>query len=265
MVGCLKESYKLYNHSRRGYKSLFNRLLRDRSSSQHIDVSKLGAFAILASNKIGVKFFLDTFNKNSKEPLYANLEKCTFYTHVVVFLGFVVGSHKVKVDEEKVKLECDASNVGIWAILLHEGHPITYFSEKLKGANLNYSTYDKELYALIRILHEFVIHSDHESLKHLRGQGKLSKRHAKYVKFLEQFPYVIKHKKGKGNVVADALSRRHALLSMLETKLFGLESLKDMYGNDIDIVRPFPCVLIWPMRRDIDHICERCLICRMTK
>jgi len=56
----------------------------------------------------------------------------------------------------------------------------------------------------------------------LKGQGKLNKGHAKWVEFLEQFPYIIKYKKGKGNIVADALSWRHALLSMLETKLFGL-------------------------------------------
>ena len=79
---------------------------------------------------------------------------------------------------------------------------------------------------------EFVIHSDHEFLKYIKGQGKLNKRHAKWVEFLEQFPYVIKHKKGKDNIVADALSRRHALLSMLETKLIGLECLKSMYEND---------------------------------
>ncbi|KAK7379835.1 hypothetical protein VNO78_34255 [Psophocarpus tetragonolobus] len=146
------------------------------------------------------------------------------------------------------EIECDASNVGIGAVLLQDGHPIAYFSQKLSGAALNYSTYDKELYALVRALKtwqhyllpkEFVIHSDHESLKYLKGQGKLNKRHAKWVEFLEQFPYVIKHKKGKGNIVADALSRRHALLSMLETKLFGLESLKGMYKLDVDFAEIF--------------------------
>jgi hypothetical protein len=30
--------------------------------------------------------------------------------------------------------------------------PIAYFSEKLNGAALNYSTYGKELYALVRTL-----------------------------------------------------------------------------------------------------------------
>ena len=257
-----------------------------------------------------------------EEQLYANLEKCIFCTNHVVFLGFVVSSKGVQVDEEKVRaiqewptpksvtevrsfhglasfyrrfvkdfstlaaplnevlkknvgfkwgekqeeafnvlkqkltnapilalpnfqksfeIECDASNVGIGAVLMQEGHPIAYFSEKLSGPTLNYSTYDKELYALVRALKtwqhylypkEFVIHSDHESLKYIKGQGKLNKRHAKWVEFLEQFPYVIKHKKGKGNIVADALSRRHALLSMLETKLIGLECLKSMYEND---------------------------------
>jgi len=49
---------------------------------------------------------------------------------------------------------------------------------------------------------EFVIHSDHESLKYLKGQSKLNKRHAKWVDFIEQFPNVIKHKQGKSNVVA---------------------------------------------------------------
>ena len=51
---------------------------------------------------------------------------------------------------------------------------------------------------------EFVIYTDHESLKHLKGQDKLNRRHAKWVEFIETFPYVIKYKQGKENVVADA-------------------------------------------------------------
>lgn len=81
---------------------------------------------------------------------------------------------------------------------------------------------------------EFVIHSDHESLKYLKGRGKLNNKHAKWVEFLEQFPDVIRHKKGKNNVVVDALSHRYALLSTLETKFLGFECIKELYEHDAD-------------------------------
>jgi hypothetical protein len=120
------------------------------------------------------------------------------------------------------ELECDASGIGIGGILLQEGKPVAYFSEKLSGPSLNYSTYDKELYVLVRVLEtwqhylwpkEFVIHSDHEFLKHIRGQVKLNKHHAKWVEFIEFFSYIIQHKNGKDNVIADALSRCYTMLS----------------------------------------------------
>ena len=102
------------------------------------------------------------------------------------------------------EIECDASGVGIGGVLMQERRPVTYFSEKLSGPTLNYSVYDKELYALVRSFEtwqhyllpkEFVIHSDHESLKHLKGQLKLNKRNAKWSEFIESFPYIVKYKK----------------------------------------------------------------------
>jgi hypothetical protein len=120
-------------------------------------------------------------------------------------------------------------------VLLQESKPIAYFSENLSGPSLNYLTYDKELYALVRVLEtwqhylwpkEFVIHSEHESLKHIRGQAKLNKHHAKWFEFIETFPYIIKHKKGKENVVADALSRCYTMLSQLGHKILVWSLLK---------------------------------------
>ena len=125
------------------------------------------------------------------------------------------------------ELECDASGIGLGGVLLQDGKPVAYFSEKLSGLSLNYSTYDKELYDLVRTLEtwqhylwpkEFIIHSDHESLEHIRSQAKLNHRHTKWVEFIETFPCVIKHKKGKENVIADALSRRYTMLSQLDIK-----------------------------------------------
>jgi hypothetical protein len=105
----------------------------------------------------------------------------------------------------------------------------------LDGARLNYPIYDKELFALVCVLEvwqhylwpkEFVIHLDHESLTFLKSQENLNKRHAKWVEFIESFPYVIKYKKGKENMAADALSRKKTtLLTRIDTHILGLDEL----------------------------------------
>src|SRR3954471_2062191 len=100
----------------------------------------------------------------------------------------------------------------------------------------------KNFFALVRVLQvwqhylwpkEFIIHSDHESLKYLKGQANLSKRHAKWVEFMESFPYIVKYKKGKEYVVADALSRKNTnLLMRLEVNVLGLDDIKSLYASD---------------------------------
>jgi hypothetical protein len=162
---------------------------------------------------------------NSQEEAFQGLKKRLTEAPVLILLDFI------KIFE----VECDASGIGIEGVLMQQGKPIAYFSEKLGGAQLNYSVYDKELYALVRVLEtwqhylwpkEFVIHSDHEALRYLKGQAKLNRRHAKWVEFIKTFPYIVKYKKGKDNVVADAFSRRNVLLNQLEVKVLGLENLK---------------------------------------
>ncbi|GJR08219.1 gag-pol polyprotein [Tanacetum coccineum] len=138
------------------------------------------------------------------------------------------------------KLECDASGVGIGAVLVQEKRTVAYFSEKLNGSKLNYNTYDKEFYAMVQVIDHwshylkprpFVLFSDHEALKYINGQHKLNPRHAKWVEFLQMYSFVSKHKAGSSNVVADALSRRHSMLSILEARVLGFSFIKELYES----------------------------------
>ena len=86
-----------------------------------------------------------------------------------------------------------------------------------------------------------MIHIDDKSLNHLKGQHKLNKRHARWMEFVETFPYIIHCKQGKENIVADALSWRYALIYTLDAKLFGFEHIKEWYPLDQDFSEEYAC------------------------
>jgi hypothetical protein len=139
--------------------------------------------------------------------------------------------------EVPFELHCGASKVSI----SQGGKPVAIFSEKLGGSRLNYSTYDVEFYALVQALrhwssylayNDFILYSDHEALKHLNSQDKLSARHAKWAAYVHQFSFTIKHKAGALNRVADALSRKSSLLVTMKNEVLGFEFIKDLLLTD---------------------------------
>jgi hypothetical protein len=71
-------------------------------------------------------------------------------------------------------LECDASGVGIGAVLMQRNHPIAFESRKLRDYEKLYSIYDKEMLAIMHSLakfrhylvgNRFKVKTDHNSLR----------------------------------------------------------------------------------------------------
>lgn len=79
-----------------------------------------------------------------------------------------------------------------------------------------------------------MLFSDHEALKYINGQHKLSARHAKWVEYLQAFSFVIKHKAGSQNQVVDALSRSHSLVTTMQMRVQGFDKFRSLYQDDPD-------------------------------
>jgi hypothetical protein len=96
---------------------------------------------------------------------------------------------------------------------------------------------------------EFVLYSDNWALQFITKHEKLNQKHAKWVEFMQNFTFVIKHIAGNANKVADALSRRCLILQELQVKTLRFEHLKDMYCDDIDFMEAYE-VCANPVLRD---------------
>lgn len=133
---------------------------------------------------------------------------------------FVMLSHPTLSGELMVMV--DASDFAVGAVLQQKSSngwkPLSFFSKKLKSAEIKYSAYDRELLAIyLSIRHfrhnlegqQFIIFTDHKPLTFAFNQNlnKASPRQFRHLDFIGQFSTDIRHVSGKDNNVADALSR----------------------------------------------------------
>ncbi|GKD74956.1 ty3-gypsy retrotransposon protein [Tanacetum coccineum] len=118
--------------------------------------------------------------------------------------------------ENMLIVEADASDVGIGAVIMQNGKPLSYFSRRLGPRMRLAATYQKELFAIVEAVykwrqyflgHRFTICTDHRSLKELMQQVIQTPLQYKYVRKLMGFNFAIEYKTGTTNMVADALSR----------------------------------------------------------
>jgi hypothetical protein len=115
----------------------------------------------------------------------------------------------------------DACKEGLGGVLTQNGHVIGYESRKIKEHERNYYMHDLELVSIVHALRmwrhylmgkKFELRTNHISLKYLFEQSTLNVRQTRWLEFLSEYDFDIKHIKGKENKVVNALSRRVHLM-----------------------------------------------------
>ncbi|XP_040069342.2 uncharacterized protein LOC115329771 isoform X2 [Ixodes scapularis] len=159
-------------------------------------------------------------------------------------------------------LECDASPLGIGAVLSHDVgqevlRPIGFRSRTLTAAERNYSQLEREALALVFGVSKFrtyllgrcfTLATDHKPLLGLFHPDKAvpamaAGRIQRWALLLGAYNYVIQHKDGKANIPADALSRLPASGSAPP------ESAEDVDGWEPVWVRNFGRGELWTPAR----------------
>ena len=144
-------------------------------------------------------------------------------TETVYFL-----QHKLTTDpililprmNEPFHVETDASGIGVGGVLAQERNktwlPVAYFSQRLNKCERNYSTTEKELYAIVLSIEyfrqflygtNFIVITDHKPLQYLLSVKEPASRLLRWINRLNNYDYTIEYRKGITNGNADGLSR----------------------------------------------------------
>ncbi|GKC89151.1 putative reverse transcriptase domain-containing protein, partial [Tanacetum coccineum] len=121
---------------------------------------------------------------------------------------------------------CDASIKGFGAVLMQREKVIAYASRQLKKHEENYMT------------HDFGIGCNHKSLQYILDQKELNMRQRRWIELLSDYDCEIRYHPGKGNVVADALSRKEREKPIRRLKNLG-RLLKPIFEIHSDGIRYF--------------------------
>jgi hypothetical protein len=108
---------------------------------------------------------------NNVEECFQTSKRVMSSTHVLAIADFT----------KPLIIECDASGFGIGAVLMQDGHPIAFESQKFNKREGLKSTYDKEMLTIMHVLakwrqyllgSKFSIRNDHNGIQYLLRQKR---------------------------------------------------------------------------------------------
>jgi hypothetical protein len=99
----------------------------------------------------------------------------------------------------------------------------------LKEHERHYATHDLELASIVHTLRKWInylmgkrfeLRTDHNVLKYLFDQPTLNARQSRWLEFISEYDFDIKHIKGRDNKVVDALNRRVHELHAIDISIY---------------------------------------------
>ncbi|MCO5559119.1 hypothetical protein L7F22_012711 [Adiantum nelumboides] len=134
-------------------------------------------------------------------------------------------------------VQCDACGNTLGAVLMQDGRVVAYESRVSSDRERTLQIYEKEMLAVMHALYswkhfllgaDFIVQTDHQTLRYFLTQAKLSEQHMRWANFLSMFHFQIVHVEGKKNVVADALSRKPQVSAVSISYHNELEEMKGL-------------------------------------
>ena len=146
----------------------------------------------------------------TEEKAFADVRRCLRKEPILKIVDF----------GRQMYVQTDASDVGLGGALLQKYgniyHPIKFISRKLKKAEKNYSTIEKEGLAIVWAVEKFVVYlygrefillTDHRPLTFIQLSKMHNSRVMRWSMFLQDWCFHVESIKGVDNVLADYLSR----------------------------------------------------------
>ena len=141
-------------------------------------------------------------------------------------------------------LYTDASDIGIGAVLTQNNENgtervISYASKAFSGAEKNWSTTEKEAFAIVwslQYFHPYVygrqikVFTDHRALQWLKGMKHPNGKLARWIMKLQEYDYSVEHKPSSLMQHADALSR--APISSIQVARHSASELQELQDLD---------------------------------